>query len=87
MITYRKNKYYLLMIITTINKKRLSQNRVGMASFALFQIEVIWIFLKKGVYKLTFSIQTVFCCHKPPKRLFSQDYVQWPAGRTQFQPS
>jgi len=28
-------------------KKRLSQNRVEMASFVLFQIEVIWIFLKK----------------------------------------
>ena len=26
-----------------------------MASFVLFQIEVIWIFLKKGVYKLTFE--------------------------------
>ena len=91
MITYRKNKYYLLMIITTINKKRLSQNRVGMASFALFQIEVIWIFLKKGVYKLTsegFILSNCFFrCHKPPKRLLSQDYVQWPAGRTQFQPS
>ena len=91
MITYRKNKYYLLMIITTINKKRLSQNRVGMASFALFQIEVIWIFLKKGVYKLTFEgfilSNFFFRCHKPPKRLLSQDYVQWPAGRTQFQPS
>lgn len=54
MITYRKNKYYLLMIITTINKKRLSQNRVEMASFVLFQIEVIWIFLKKR------SLQTYF---------------------------
>lgn len=31
-----------------------------MASFVLFQIEVIWIFLKKEAYKLTFSIQTVF---------------------------
>ena len=70
---------------------RLSQNRVGMASFALFQIEVIWIFLKKGVYKLTsegFILSNCFFrCHKPPKRLLSQDYVQWPAGRTQFQPS
>ena len=66
---------------------RLSQNRVEMASFVLFQIEVIWIFLKKGVYKLTFSIQTVLYWYKPPKRLFLQDYVQWPAGRTQFQPS
>ena len=28
-------------------KKRLSQNRVEMASFVLFQIEVIWIFLQK----------------------------------------
>mgnify|MGYP003527354588 CR=1 FL=1 len=28
-----------------------------------------------------------FRCHKPPKRLLLQDYVQWPAGRTQFQPS
>ena len=71
--------------------KRLSQNRVGMASFVLFQIEVIWIFLKKGVYKLTFEgfilSNCFFRCHKPPKRLLLQDYVQWPAGRTQFQPS
>ena len=36
------------------NKKRLSQNRVEMASFVLFQIEVIWIFLKKR------SLQTYF---------------------------
>ena len=35
-------------------KKRLSQNRVEMASFVLFQIEVIWIFLKKR------SLQTYF---------------------------
>ena len=33
---------------------RLSQNRVEMASFVLFQIEVIWIFLKKR------SLQTYF---------------------------
>ena len=62
------------------------QNRVEMASFVLFQIEVIWIFLKKKeAYKLTFSIQTVFYWYKPPKRLLLQDYVQWPAVRTQFQ--
>ena len=67
--------------------ERLSQNRVEMASFVLFQIEVIWIFFKKEAYKLTFSIQTVFYWYKPFKRLFLQDYVQWPAGRTQFQPS
>ena len=36
-------------------KKRLSQNRVEMASFVSSPIEVIWIFLKKGVYKLTFE--------------------------------
>ncbi len=57
----------------------------------LFQIEVIWIFLKKEVYKLTFEgfilSNCSFRCHKPPKRLLLQDYVQWPAGRTQFQPS
>ena len=35
-------------------EKRLSQNRVEMASFVLFQIEVIWIFLKKR------SLQTYF---------------------------
>lgn len=35
--------------------KRLSQNRVEMASFVSSPIEVIWIFLKKGVYKLTFE--------------------------------
>ena len=68
-------------------KMRLSQNRVEMASFVLFQIEVIWFFFKKEAYKLTFSIQTVFYWYKPFKRLFLQDYVQWPAGRTQFQPS
>ena len=73
------------------NKKRLSQNRVEMASFVSSPIEVIWIFLKKGVYKLTFEgfilSNFFFRCHKPPKRLLLQDYVQWPAGRTQFQPS
>ena len=37
-----------------LRKKRLSQNRVEMASFVLFQIEVIWIFLKKR------SLQTYF---------------------------
>lgn len=72
-------------------KKRLSQNRVEMASFVSSPIEVIWIFLKKGVYKLTFEgfilSNFFFRCHKPPKRLLLQDYVQWPAGRTQFQPS
>ena len=71
--------------------KRLSQNRVEMASFVSSPIEVIWIFLKKGVYKLTFEgfilSNFFFRCHKPPKRLLLQDYVQWPAGRTQFQPS
>lgn len=36
-------------------EKRLSQNRVEMASFVSSPIEVIWIFLKKGVYKLTFE--------------------------------
>ena len=41
-----------------------------MASFVLFQIEVIWIFLKKEAYKLTFSIQICFYWYKPPKRLF-----------------
>ncbi len=72
-------------------QKRLSQNRVEMASFVSSPIEVIWIFLKKGVYKLTFEgfilSNFFFRCHKPPKRLLLQDYVQWPAGRTQFQPS
>ena len=28
---------------------RLSQNRVEMASFVLFQIEVIWIFMEKTI--------------------------------------
>ena len=74
------------LVVEVINT-RLSQNRVEMASFVLFQIEVIWIFFKKEAYKLTFSIQTVFYWYKPLKRLFLQDYVQWPAGRTQFQPS
>lgn len=72
-------------------RMRLSQNRVEMASFVSSPIEVIWIFLKKGVYKLTFEgfilSNFFFRCHKPPKRLLLQDYVQWPAGRTQFQPS
>lgn len=48
-------------------------------------------FSQKGVYKLTFEgfilSNFFFRCHKPPKRLLLQDYVQWPAGRTQFQPS
>ncbi|MCJ2381694.1 hypothetical protein MUN53_13955, partial [Parabacteroides sp. AGMB00274] len=34
---------------------RLSQNRVEMASFVSSPIEVIWIFLKKEAYKLTFE--------------------------------
>ena len=34
---------------------RLSQNRVEMASFVLFQIEVIWIFFKREVYNRTFE--------------------------------
>lgn len=37
MITYRKNKYYLLMIITTINKKRLSQNETASFHFYINQ--------------------------------------------------
>ena len=76
--------------LSVIQKMRLSQNRVEMASFVSSPIEVIWIFLKK-VYKLTFEgfilSNFFFRCHKPPKRLLLQDYVQWPAGRTQFQPS
>ena len=52
-----------------------------------FKLKSFGFFSKKEAYKLTFSIQTVFYWYKPPKRLFLQDYVQWPAGRTQFQPS
>ena len=52
-----------------------------MASFVSSPIEVIWIFLKKGVYKLTsegFILSNCFFrCHKPPKRLLLQDYVLW----------
>ena len=70
---------------------RLSQNKLEMASVVSFQIEVIWIFLQKEAYKLTFEnfilSNCLFCCHKLPKRLLLQDYVQWPADRTQFQPS
>ena len=87
MVTNSFNQAYLFHYY----KKRLSQNRVEMASFVSSPIEVIWIFLKKGVYKLTFEgfilSNFFFRCHKPPKRLLLQDYVQWPAGRTQFQPS
>jgi len=35
------------MFAKTDKIKRLSQNRVEMASFVLFQIEVIWIFHQK----------------------------------------
>ena len=62
-----------------------------MASIVSFQIEVVCIFSKRGVYKFVFeeilSFQTVFCYHKPPKRLFLQDYVLLLAGQTLFQPS
>ena len=34
---------------------RLSQNKLEMASVVSFQIEVIWIFLQKEAYKLTFE--------------------------------
>ena len=43
-----------VVILLSSGCKRLSQNRVEMASFVLFQIEVIWIFLKKR------SLQTYF---------------------------
>ena len=59
---------------------RLSQNEFEIASFILFKVEVIWIFLKKGVYNLTFEdfilSNCFFHCHKPPKRLILQDCVQ-----------
>ena len=42
------------LLLSSLFSLRLSQNRVGMASFVLFQIEVIWIFLKKR------SLQTYF---------------------------
>ncbi|MDD6907885.1 MAG: hypothetical protein PUJ15_04160, partial [Bacteroidaceae bacterium] len=38
-----------------IQKKRLSQNRVEMASFVSSQIGFIRIFLKREVYKLSFE--------------------------------
>ena len=72
-------------------KKRLSQNKLEMASIVSSQIGFIRIFLKREVYKLSFEdfilSNCLFRCHKLPKRLLLQDYVQWPAGRTQFQPS
>ena len=59
--------------------KRLSQNRVEMASFVSSQIGFIRIFLKREVYKLSFEdfiLSNCFSrCHKPPKRLLLQDYV------------
>ena len=55
------------------------------------QLKSFGFFSKKEFINLLLkvsSFQTFFFrCHKPPKRLLLQDYVQWPAGRTQFQPS
>ena len=62
-----------------------------MASVVSFQIAVICIFSKRGVYKLVFEdfiLSNCFLCyHKPPKRLLLQDYVLLLAGQTLFQPS
>ena len=60
-------------------QKRLSQNKLEMASIASSQIGFIRIFLKREVYKLSFEdfiLSNCFSrCHKPPKRLLLQDYV------------
>ena len=76
------------------SKSYFSNNKRGCLKIELrwpllfyFKLKSFGFFSKKEAYKLTFSIQTVFYWYKPPKRLFLQDYVQWPAGRTQFQPS
>ena len=61
------------------NVKRLSQNKLEMASIVSSQIGFIRIFLKREVYKLSFEdfiLSNCFSrCHKPPKRLLLQDYV------------
>ena len=61
-----------------------------MASVVSYQIEVVWIFPQKGIYKFPstdFSRFTPFFPRqKPPKRLLLQDYALWPAGQTQFPP-
>ena len=71
--------------------KRLSQNKFEMASIVSFQIEVICIFFKKrnlqARFRRFYPFKLFFRYHKPSKRLLLQDYVQWPASRTQFQPS
>lgn len=67
-----------------------AQNKFAIVSIVSFQIEVICIFQKEeftSLFLKILSIQTVFRYHKPSKRLLLQDYVQWPASRTQFQPS
>ena len=62
-----------------VTKKRLSQNKLEMASIVSSQIGFIRIFLKREVYKLSFEdfiLSNCFSrCHKPPKRLLLQDYV------------
>ena len=61
-----------------------------MASVVLYQIEVVWIFLKKRNLQVSFyrfhRFKRFFLGQKPPKRLLLQDYVLWPAGQIQFPP-
>lgn len=50
-----------------------------------------FVFIQKEEFTSLFlkilSFQTVFCYHKPPKKLLLQDYMLLLAGQTQFQPS
>ena len=60
-----------------------------MASVVSYQIEVVWIFLKKEFTSFLLQISRFtpfFPRQKPPKRLLLQDYALWPAGQTQFPP-
>ncbi|WP_308773500.1 hypothetical protein, partial [uncultured Bacteroides sp.] len=60
-----------------------------MASVVSYQIEVVWIFLKKNLQVSFYRFHRFtpfFSCQKPPKRLLLQDYALWPAGQIQFPP-
>ena len=46
----------------TEKNKRLSQNKLDMASVVSFHIEVICIFSKRGVYKLVFEYLILSNC-------------------------
>ena len=69
----------MTMLVSAINK-RLSQNKLEMASVFSFQIEVIVIFLCKRVYEPIFEefifSNCIFRSYKLSKRQLLQDYVQ-----------